>query len=216
MIIVGLTGGFGTGKTTVASFFKESGAYVIDWDRLARKVISPHSQAWREVVEHFGKGVLNEDLTVNRQKLADMAFSDKGRLAKLNQIVHPKVFEEDERITNEIRSHDSDALVVKDIPLLFEVGRSISVDKIVVVSASEQTQLRRLEKKGIAREDARNRMRAQHPLEEKVRSADFVIDNDGPPEETRRQVENIYSLLSREAKHRKHRIKERRSRETGR
>ena len=216
MIIVGLTGGFGTGKTTVANFFKELGAYVIDWDQLARKAISPHSRAWREIVEHFGKGVLNEDLTVNRQKLADMAFSDKGRLAKLNQIVHPKVFEEDERITNEIRSHDSDALVVKDIPLLFEVGRSISVDKIVVVSASEQTQLRRLEEKGIAREDARNRMRSQFPLEEKVRSADFVIDNDGSPEETRRQAENIYSLLRREEKHRKQKIKERRSRETGR
>jgi dephospho-CoA kinase len=86
------------------------------------------------------------------------------------------------------------------------------VDKIVVVSASEQTQLRRLEEKGIAREDARNRMRSQFPLEEKVRSADFVIDNDGPPEETRRQVENIYSLLRREEKHRKQRC----SRETGR
>jgi dephospho-CoA kinase len=202
MIIVGLTGGVGTGKSTVTNFLKELGAYVIDWDELARKVTRPHSQAWREIVEHFGKSVLNEDLTVDRQKLADIVFSDKRKLAKLNRIVHPWVFEEDERITGEIRSHDPDALIVKDIPLLFEVARHISVDKIVVVSASEQTQLRRLEEKGISREDARNRIRSQLPLDKKIKSADFVINNDGGPEETRRQVENIYSLLTRGGEHR--------------
>lgn len=214
MLIVGLTGGLGTGKSTVTSFFKELGAYVIDWDQLARKVTHPHSQAWKEIVEHFGEGIVNDDLTINRQKLADIVFSDKQKLAKLNQIVHPRVFEEDERITNEIESHDPDALIIKDIPLLFEVARHIPVDKIVVVSASEETRLRRLEEKGIIREDARNRMESQLPLEEKIKSADFVIGNDGSPRETRRQVENIYSLLRREGKHRKQRVKEGPSRKT--
>lgn len=196
MIIVGLTGSVGTGKSTVAGLFKELGAYVIDWDELAREVVRPHSKAWQEIVEYFGNDVLNEDLTLNRQKLADIVFSDKDKLAKLNQIVHPKVFEEDERITNEITSHDPHALIIKDIPLLFELTRPVHVDKIVVVSASEQTQLRRLEEKGMSREDARNRIRSQLSLDKKVKSADFVVNNDGSLDETKRQVVAIYSLLT--------------------
>ena len=195
MIIVGLTGNVGTGKSTVANLFKDLGAYVIDWDELARKATRPQSRAWKEIAEYFGKGILNDDLTINRQKLADIAFSDQEKLAKLNQIIHPKVFEEDERITNEIKNDDPDALIIKDIPLLFELTHPISVDKIIVVSASEQTQLRRLEQKEMSQKDARNRMKSQLPLGEKLKSADFVINNDGTPEQTKRQVEEIYSLL---------------------
>jgi dephospho-CoA kinase len=195
MIIVGLTGSVGTGKSTGTNFFRELGAYIIDWDELAREVIRPHLKAWKEIVEYFGKGILNDDLTINRQKLADIVFSDKEKLAKLNQIVHPEVFKEDERITNEIKSLDPDALIIKDIPLLFELTRPIYVDKIVVVYASEQTQLRRLKEKGMSRKDAQRRIKSQFPLEEKIKSADFVINNDGSLEETKRQVEDIYSLL---------------------
>ncbi|MGA8848611.1 MAG: dephospho-CoA kinase [Dehalococcoidia bacterium] len=195
MIIVGLTGSVGTGKSTVTNFFRELGAYIIDWDELAREVIRPHSKSWKEIAEYFGKGILNDDLTINRQKLADIVFSDKEKLAKLNQIVHPEVFKEDERITNEIKSLDPNALIIKDIPLLFELTRPIFVDKIVVVSASEQTQLRRLKEKGMRRKDAQRRIKSQLPLEKKIKSADFVINNDGPLEETKRQVEEIYSLL---------------------
>jgi dephospho-CoA kinase len=205
MIIVGLTGSVGTGKSTATNFFRELGAYIIDWDELARKVTRPHLEAWKETVRYFGKGILNKDLTINRQELAEIVFSDKEKLAKLNQIVHPEVFKEDERITNEIRSLDPDALIIKDIPLLFEVARPIFVDKVVVVSASEQTQLKRLEEKGMSRKDARRRIKSQFPLKEKIKSADFVINNDGPPEETMRQVEEIYSLLSKGEHHRKQR-----------
>ena len=205
MIIVGLTGSVGTGKSTVTNFFRELGAYIIAWDELARTAIRPHLKAWKEIVEFFGKGILNDDLTIDRQKLAEIVFSDKEKLAKLNQIVHPAVFKEDERITNKIRSLDPDALIIKDVPLLFELIRPISVDKIIVVSASEQTQLRRLEEKGMSQEDARNRIKSQLPLEEKIKSADFVINNDGPLEETKRQVEEIYSLLRKGEKHGKKR-----------
>jgi len=205
MTIVGLTGSVGTGKSTVANLFKELGAYVVDWDELAREVTRPHLKAWKEIVEYFGKDFLNEDLTINRQKLADIVFSDKEKVAKLNKIVHPEVFNEDERITDEIKSLDHDALIIKDIPLLFELTRTVYVDKIVVVSASEQTQLRRLEGKGITREDVRNRIKSQLPLEEKIKSADFVINNDGPPEETKRQVEEIHSLLRKGEQHGKQR-----------
>ena len=198
MIIVGLTGSVGTGKSTVAKFFEELGAYVIDWDELAREVVRPNSKAWKEIIECFGKDVLNEDLTVNRQKLANIVFTEKGKVTKLNQIVHPEVFKEDERIINEIKNHDPNALVVKDIPLLFELTHPIFTDKTVVVSASEETQLKRLEEKGMSWDDAQNRISSQLPLEEKIKSADFVINNNGPLEETKRQVEEIYSLLKKE------------------
>jgi len=201
MIIVGLTGSVGTGKSTVTNFFGELGAYIIDWDELARGVSRPHLPAWKEIVGHFGEDCLNEDLTINRQKLAEVVFSDKEKVTKLNQIVHPEVFKEDERITNEIKNLDPDALIIKDIPLLFEVAHPIFVDKVVVVAASEQTQLSRLEEKGMRREDAQNRIKAQLPLEEKIKSADFVINNDGPLEETKRQIEEIYSLLKKEEQH---------------
>jgi dephospho-CoA kinase len=148
---------------------------------------------------------LNEDLTINRQKLAEIVFSDKEKVTKLNQIVHPEVFKEDERITNEFKSLDPDSLIIKDIPLLFELTRPVFVDKTVVVSASEQTQLRRLEEKGMSREDAQSRIKSQLPLDEKIKFADFVINNDGPLEETKKQVDEIYSLLKKGEQHGKQR-----------
>ncbi len=203
MIIVGLTGSVGTGKSTVANFFKELGAYVIDWDELAREVTRPHLRAWKEIVDYFGKDCLNKDLTINRQKIAEIVFSDREKVTKLNQIVHPEVFKEDERITNEIKDLDPDALIIKDIPLLFEVTRPIFVDKTIVVATSERTQLGRSEEKGISREDTQKRIKSQLPLKEKIKAADFVINNDGTLEETKRQVEEIYSLLKKEKPHTK-------------
>jgi len=205
MTIVGLTGSVGTGKSTVTKFFRKLGAYIIDWDELARAVVRPHSKAWKEIVEYFGKGILNEDLTINRQKLAEVVFSDKEKVTKLNHIVHPEVFKEDERMTSEIKSLDPNALIIKDIPLLFELTRPIFVDKVVVVSASEQTQLKRLEEMGMSREDAQSRIKSQLSLEEKIKSADFVINNDGSLEETKKQVEEIYSLLRKGEQHGKRR-----------
>ena len=206
MIIVGITGNIAVGKSTVARLFKELGAYVIDWDELARQAVRPHSEAWKEISEHFGKGVLNADLTVNRHRLASVVFSDGSELAKLNEIVHPHVFEMDEMTTNEIKKRDPDALIIKDIPLLFEIARPIYVDKVIVVSASQETQLRRLEEKGVDRKDAQRRIESQLPIEEKIRSADFVITNDGPLGATKRQVEDIYTLLMKEERRRKQKL----------
>lgn len=195
MIVVGLTGSVGTGKSTVAGFFKELGAYIIDWDVLAREVVRPHWKAWEEIVQYFGEDVLNDDLTLNRQKLADIVFGDKEKVTRLNQIVHPEVFIEDQRITSGIKNSDTDALVIKDIPLLVEDARHVLIEKIIVVSATEETQLRRLAERGMRREDAMNRIKAQLPLEEKLKFADFVVDNNGSIAETKKQVEQIYHLL---------------------
>ena len=203
MIVVGLTGSVGTGKSTVAGFFRELGAYTVDWDELARKALDKHSRAWREIVECFGDEFLYEDQTLNRRKLADMVFADEEKRARLNQIVHPQVVEEDERITEDIRRLDPDAIIIKDIPLLHEAALPIVVDRTVVVYASEEAQLRRLEDRGMRVEDARRRIASQLPLDDKIRSADFVIDNDGSLEHTRRQVERVYSLLRMGSRRRK-------------
>jgi len=201
MMIVGLTGSLGTGKSTVTNFFTELGAYIIDWDELAKEVTCPHSKAWEKIVAYFGKDILNDDITINRQQLAELVFSNREMLERLNQIVHPEVFKEDERIANEIKNRDPHALIIKDIPLLFEVATHIAADKIIVVSASEQTQLKRLEEKGMSRDAAQNRIKSQLPLEEKIKAADFVINNDGSLEATKRQVEEIYCLLKQEEKY---------------
>jgi len=195
MIILGLTGSVGTGKSTVASLFKDLGAYIIDWDVVARDVVRPHLKARDGIVQYFGKGVLNEDLTLDRQKLADMVFGDEEKVRKLNQIVHPEVFSEDQRLTQEMRERGENAVVVKDIPLLTKEARGMIVDKIATVSASEEIQLKRLEERGMEMEDARNRIKSQLSLEEKIKFSDFVIYNDGSLEETKRQVEEIYASL---------------------
>ncbi len=197
MIIVGLTGSVGTGKSTVARLFQELGAYVIDWDELAHKVVRPHTNAWTEIVSHFGEHLLDEDLSLNRPALAEVVFADKEKLHELNRIVHPEVVKEDEKITNTIKSIDPDAIVIKDIPLLYEAALPLALDKVIVVYASAQTQLKRLQGKGMSLVDARRRIASQLPLDEKLKSADFVINNNGSLKETRRQVAKVYSLLKK-------------------
>lgn len=152
-------------------------------------------KAWEGIAEYFGREFLNEDLTINRLKLGEVIFNDAEKRERLNQIVHPEIFKEDERIANQIRELDPNAFIVKDIPLLTEALRGWLVDKIVVVSASEETQRKRLLQRGLSEEGARNRIEAQPPIEEKVRFADVVIHNDGSFEETKEQVERIYTSL---------------------
>lgn len=195
MIIVGLTGSVASGKSTAAEMFKELGAYLIDWDLLAREVVRPHRKAWQGIVEYFGQDVLNDDLTLNRQRLGEIVFNDPEKLAKLNQITHPAVIEEDARRTEEIRKIQSEAIIVKDIPLLIEIGYHKSVDKVVVVYASEENQLKRMTERGVGPEEARKRIRAQMPIQEKIKCADFVIQSGGSLEATRRQVEKIFDAL---------------------
>ena len=136
-------------------------------------------------------------MTLNRQMMAEIVFNDPVKLGKLNEIVHPAVFEEGERRMEEIRKIDAGAIVVKDIPLLLETGYQSLVDKVVVVYASEENQMRRLIDRGLDLEEAERRISSQMPLSEKVQLADFVIQNDGSFEQTRRQVETVYQALSR-------------------
>lgn len=195
MKIAGLTGGIASGKSTTAGYFKELGAFIIDHDVLGHEVILPHRKAWEDLRKYFGDGILNPDLTINRQKLGGIVFNDRGKLEILNQIVHPEIFREDERITKEILDHHPDALIIKDIPLLMETIAIKLVDKIIVVRTSEETQIKRMLERGFDRQEALKRIRSQAPLSEKIKIADFVIENDGPEEETKKQVEQIYQKL---------------------
>jgi dephospho-CoA kinase len=198
MIIAGVTGTIGTGKSTVARMFAELGAFVIDHDKISREVVEPGRPAWQAIADYFGSAVLNDDRSINRQALAGIVFSDPAMLKKLNSIVHPAVFEEDQKQVEERKQIDPDVLVIKDVPLLLEAGPEFAhllVDKIIVVSASPDIQLKRLIARGVPDEDARNRMRTQLPVTEKTRYADFVVNNDGTLDETMQQVRDIYSKL---------------------
>ena len=198
MIIAGVTGTIGTGKSTVARMFAKLGAFVIDHDKISREVVEPGKPAWQTIVDFFGDTVLNSDRSINRQALAGIVFSDPAKLQKLNSIVHPAVFEEDQRLVEERKRIDPDGLIIKDVPLLLEVGPDIAhmlVEKIIVVFASPDVQLKRLISRGMPEEDARNRIRTQLPVSEKTGYADFVVDNDGTLDDTMHRVKDIYSKL---------------------
>jgi len=198
MIIAGITGTIGTGKSTVAAMFGELGAFIIDADKLAHEVVEPGKIAWQAIIDNFGRQVLNEDQTLNRQMLADIVFKDPAKLQLLNSIVHPEVLKEDQRLVAERKSADPDGLIIKDIPLLLEMGRDVArlmVDKIIVVYASPEIQLKRLIARGVGEADARNRINNQVPVKDKIQLADFVINNDGTLDETRLQVRAVYQQL---------------------
>jgi len=198
MIIAGITGTIGTGKSTVAAMFGDLGAFIIDADKLAREVVEPGKTAWQAIIDNFGRELLNKDQTLNRQMLADIVFKDPVKLQVLNSIVHPEIFKEDRRQVDERKSVDPDGLVIKDIPLLLEMGRDLArllVDKIIVVYASPDIQLKRLIARGLGEADARNRINNQVPVKDKLKMADFVINNDGTLEETRVQVRTVYQRL---------------------
>jgi len=198
MIIAAITGTIGTGKSTIARMFADMGAYIIDADRIAHQVVEPGTKAWNKIVAYFGHDILNDDQTINRQKLADIVFSNSEKLSKLNSIVHPEVLKEDSRLVEQRKIVDPNGLVIKDIPLLLELRPEVArkmVDKIIVVYASPQVQIERLIARGMTEEDARNRIRNQMPIEDKMKFADFVINNDGSLEETQKQVKEIYTSL---------------------
>jgi len=198
MIIAGITGTIGTGKSTVARMFAELGAFVIDHDKISREVVESGRPAWQAIVDAFGNAVLNDDRSINRQALADIVFKNPDKLLLLNSIVHPAVLDEDQRLVEERKRIDPDGLIIKDVPLLLEAGPEIAhilVDKIIVVFASPDIQLKRLIARGVPEDDARNRIKTQLPVRDKTKYADFVVNNDGTLDETMQQVKAIYSKL---------------------
>ena len=200
MKIIGLTGGIATGKSTVAAMFARAGAVVIDADQLAREVVQPGKPAWRNIVRIFGKTILHPDRTVNRQALGALAFKSPAKRHQLEHIIHPRVAREQRRQTNAAANADPGAVVIYDVPLLFEAGIDRRVDKTLVVTADQATQIARLNaRNSLSRADALRRIKSQLPMAEKRRRADYVLDGTLPRATLRKQVQALYRQLKAEA-----------------
>ena len=192
MLRVGLTGGIGSGKSTVARGLARRGAVVIDADGIAREVVEPGQPALAAVVERFGAGVLDDGGRLDRPKLAALVFEDAGALADLNAIVHPRVAAETAR---RIAAAASDAVVVIDVPLLVEAARS-GYDLVVIVEAPEPVRLERLVGRGMSHGDARKRMDAQATDAERRKVADVILDNSGSEEALEAQLDALWTQLT--------------------
>ncbi len=198
MLIVGLTGGIASGKTTVAQVMKEEGATLIDADQIARELVQPHRPAWDELVRSFGREILLEDGSIDRKKLAERVFADPDQRKRLNQILHPMITEEIERRIREIGQKDPEAIAVIDAPLLIEVGYHRKVDKLIVVISTQTEQIERLKvRDGINSEEALKILHSQMPIEEKAKLADFVIRNEGSVAEIRKTTKEVFQEIKK-------------------
>ncbi len=199
MILIGLTGGIASGKTTVAGLLKQRGATIIDADRIGHEVMAPGGPAYSEVVERFGKEILAPDGTVDRKKLGAIVFSDPSALADHVAITHPHIVKEIFTRIDAERSRDG--LVVVDAALLIEGlaadrGKSMGLDALVVVSADVEEQIRRMiDHRDLEEDAARSRISSQAAPEKKLAAADYVIDNRGSLEDLERSVETLWQDL---------------------
>lgn len=201
MLMVGLTGGIGSGKSVVARMLKDEGAYGIDLDDLARRVVEPDKPAWRDVVAYFGTGIINPDRTLNRSALAEIVFSDPKSRKVLEKFTHPRIFEEREILLKAIKDKDPCSVVVIDFPLLFELSFQKKFDRIILVWVSRETQIRRaIERDGVSKEEVEKRLKAQIPLDEKRLLSDYVVDNEGSLDNTRDQVRGVMRDLRKLAR----------------
>lgn len=192
-IVVGLTGSFGSGKSSVAGIFAQCGAHVIDADKIAHSLIRPSSSVYRRIIRVFGEGILKNDLTIDRGKLGKIVFNDKARLVCLNRIIQPEIVR---LIKSGIKAHAS-GIIVLDAPLLVEAGLTKLVDTLIVVTISPDKQISRIMKKtGLLQSEIKKRIACQIPLAEKVPKADFVIDNDQTKSSMRRQALEVFGALS--------------------
>ncbi len=190
MLVVGLTGGIGSGKSTVSTLLAERGALVVDTDEVARRVVAPGGPAHEALVRRFGPALASD-----RRALAGVVFKDPSALADLNAIVHPAVREEVARRMAELRERDADVVVLA-VPLLVETGGAYDVDAVVVVDCPEEIAVRRLvDKRGMDEADVRRRMAAQAYREQRLAVADVVIHNDGPMDDLEAQADETWEWI---------------------
>src|SRR5216684_6525388 len=209
MLKVGLTGGIASGKSVVGEMLVALGAHLVQADRIAHQLMLPGQPVYNEVVRHFGGGILNPDLSVNHAKLADAAFGSAAsafpsRIQELNRIVHPAVIRSQDEWMEEIGHQDPHAVAIVEAALILEAGAGKRFDRLIVVTCRpEQRTQRFADRLKIDQETARNqvrrRMSAQLPDEEKIKAADYVIDNSGSLDATKKQVSEIYERLKRQA-----------------
>ena len=196
MLLIGLTGGIASGKTTVSNMFVKLGAHLIDADVIARDVVKPNKPAWKEIVSAFGESVLDDKKEIIREKLAAAIFNSPEKRKQLEAITHPRIIEEENRLINEIRKNNKPGIIILDAALLIEAGHHNRVDKLIVVYLNKNTQIKRLRKRdSLSFADAKKRLDSQMSLDEKVNLANYVIDNGKSPDEVEKQVSQIYKKL---------------------
>jgi dephospho-CoA kinase len=196
MKIIGLAGGIGSGKTTVAQFLKELGAVVIDADKVGHEVLRSDAEVWREIVAAFGEGVLTHNGNISREKLGRMVFGAPESIPKLNMIMHPRIAAQVGAQLEGYRKRGVRVVVI-EAPLLLEAGWASQVDEVWVTVASEATILKRLkERTGLSEAESVERIRAQMSVAERVRQADVVIDNDGDLGELKEKVAELWQELN--------------------
>jgi dephospho-CoA kinase len=210
LLKVGLTGGIASGKSVVGEMFAALGAHLIQADAIAHELMQPGEAVYREVVRHFGEGILNPDGSVNRGRLAEAAFGAPGgnkptRVQELNKIVHPAVIRRQEEWMEEVGRRDPRAIAIVEAALILEAGSAKDFDRLVVVTCRPEQRIQRWAARvGVDSETARRevtrRMAAQLPDEEKIKAADYVIDNSGSLDETQKVARQVFGELKREAK----------------
>lgn len=195
-LLLGVTGGIASGKSTVANMLKDLGAYAIDLDILAREVVEPGQVALQEIVEYFGKKVLKEDGNLDRKVLSDIVFQDIEKRKKLESFTHPRITELFNHKLKDITSSDPDAIIQVVNPLLIEFNTQYRYHKTLVVYVPREMQIERLIKRdNITKEKAEKILDAQMPIDEKIGYADFVVYNDKSLDETRIQVQKLWGKL---------------------
>jgi dephospho-CoA kinase len=210
MLKVGLTGGIASGKSAVGEMLVALGAHLVQADRIAHQLMLPGQPVYNEVVRHFGGAILNPDLSVNRAKLAEAAFGSassstaSSRIQELNRIVHPAVLRSQEEWMEETGRQDSHAVAIVEAALIIEAGAAKRFDRLVVVTCSEEQRIARFAARhkidlDAARKEVERRMAAQLPEAEKIKAADYVIDNSGSLDHTREQAQNVWERLRTEA-----------------
>jgi dephospho-CoA kinase len=193
MFVIGLTGSFQTGKSTVAKMLARKGARGIDADQLARRVLQRGRPGYKKVVVVFGPAIL-KGKDIDRRKLAAIVFNNKEALGRLEKIVHPLVKKDIKKALQQYNAKGG--MVVLDVPLLFEAGFDQLADQTIVVKANRRQQLQRAQQSlGMASRQAEQRIKAQWPLNKKIRLADIIIDNQGTKKETQKQVNNLWQKL---------------------
>lgn len=197
-LLLGVTGGIGSGKSTVASMLKEKGVPTVDFDILAREVVEPGKKAFNDIVDYFGSRVVADDGTLDRKRLSKIVFGDGDERKKLESFTHPPIFEAFSTRINAISKDHPGGVIQVVIPLLLEANLQHLFDRILVVYVPREIQLKRLvDRDKITDEGAVLIMKSQIPLDEKIKFADFVVDNSSTLDKTREQVEDVWNALNK-------------------
>jgi dephospho-CoA kinase len=197
-LLVGLTGGIASGKSTAGNIFQELGAHMIDADQVSRDLVAPSMPALEEIADAFGPTILGKNGELDRAALGDLIFADPEKRLTLERILHPPIAEEIDRRVDDLRRKFPEGIIVVDAALTIEVGNQDRHEYLVVVYTDEEAQLRRLmQRDGLENSEAQERIDAQMPLARKVEYADFVIGNGGSVEELRAEVERVFGELER-------------------